>query len=194
MKTTVPQILEMVEKAKTQEDKVKILQEYNSTCLRGCLNINYNPNLSFGLPEGEPPFKKDTSRPLGTAESTLYTEYKRFYIWVRPQTPLPKMKLESLFIQMLEGLHHTEAALVIAVKDRKLSHTYPSVTPELVRAAFPELLPEKTADIPALPKKEKKAEKPKKESGVGSKPLPAALNTLGDLEKQLLEQQLKGGM
>ena len=104
------------------------------------------------------------------------------------------MKLESLFIQMLEGLHHTEAALVIAVKDRKLSHTYPSVTPELVRAAFPELLPEKTADIPSLPKKEKKAEKPKKESGVGSKPLPAALNTLGDLEKQLLEQQLKGGM
>ena len=75
-----------------------------------------------------------------------------------------------MFIQLLEGIHYTEAELVLAVKDRKLTHKWPSVSADLVRAAFPTLLPEVLAEIPAITadKKEIKA-KPKKASGAGSK-------------------------
>lgn len=166
MKTTVPQILDEVEKVKTLDAKVQVLQSYNNTCLRGILNMNFNPNLVFNLPQGDPPYKKDVERPLGTTETNLYTEYRRFYIWLRP-SELTKARREQLFIQMLEGIHYTEAELVLAVKDRKLTHKWPSVTAEVIRKAFPELLPETLAEIPPLPPPEKK-QKLKKESTAGS--------------------------
>jgi hypothetical protein len=189
MKTTVPQILEEVEKAKTSEDKVRVLQSYNTTCLRGLLNINFNPALNFGLPEGTPPFKNDPERPIGYSETNLYTEYRRLRIWLQPND-ISKVRKEQLFIQMLEGIHSTEAELICLIKDRKLTHKYPSVQPELIRAAFPELLPEVLAEIPKLekPKKEAKGNRAKKDSGVVSNPSSEA--QLRDLEKRLLEQQL----
>lgn len=168
MKTTIPQVLDEVEKAKTFEEKVATLQRYNTTALRGLLNMNYNPGLIFSLPDGDPPFKKRVELPIGTTESNLYAEYRRFYIWLRPNE-LSKTRKEVLFIQMLEGIHYTEAELVLAIKDRKLTHKWPSVTADVIRAAFPDLLPSELARIPALPevKKEIKA-KPKKASGTGS--------------------------
>lgn len=190
MKTTIPQVLEEVEKAKTHEEKVATLVSYNTTQLRGILNMNYNPALKFNLPEGTPPFKNDVERPLGYTETNLYTEYRRFYIWLTPNE-LSKTKREHLFIQMLEGIHSTEAELVLLVKERKLTHKYPSVTPEVIRAAFPELLPEVLVEIPKVekPKKEPKAKAAKKESGVVSNPSSDA--QLKELEKRLLEQQLQ---
>lgn len=189
MKTLVPQVLEEVEKASTFEAKVQVLQRYNTTCLRGLLNMNYNPGLVFNLPEGEPPFKKDTEEPMGSSETNLYTEYRRFYIWLRP-SELSKPRKEALFIQMLEGVHWSEAELVCAIKDRKLTHKYPSVTAEVVRAAFPTLLPEVLAEIPAVENKPNESAKPKakakKASGAGSK------GGSEKLEKQLLEQQISG--
>ena len=169
MKTTVPQVLDEVEKANTFQEKVATLQKYNTTALRGLLNMNFNPGLVFNLPQGDPPFKKRTDLPIGTTESNLYAEYRRFYIWLTPNE-LSRTRREHLFIQLLEGIHYTEAELVLAVKDRKLTHKWPSVSAHLVRAAFPTLLPEVLAEIPAITadKKEIKA-KPKKASGAGSK-------------------------
>jgi hypothetical protein len=189
MKTTIPQVLEEVEKAKTHEEKVAVLQKYNTTQLRGILNMNFNPALNFNLPEGTPPFKNDVERPLGYTETNLYTEYRRFYIWLTPNE-LSRTKRENLFIQMLEGIHSTEAELVLLIKDRKLTHKYPSVTPEVIRAAFPTLLPETLAEIPPLEKVKKEPKpkaKAKKDSGAGS-----VAGLTPEMEKQLLQQQLAG--
>lgn len=190
MKTTVPQILEEVEKAKTFEEKVVVLQKYNTTQLRGLLNMNFNPNLNFGLPEGVPPFKNDTERPVGYTETNLYTEYRRFKIWLMP-SEVSKVRKEQLFIQLLEGVHSSEAELVCLIKDRKLTHKYPSVTAELIRAAFPGLLPEVLVEIPRPEKlkKEVKAKSVKKDSGVV---LEASSDPrMRELEQRLLEQQLQ---
>ena len=65
MKTTVPQVLDEVEKANTFQEKVSTLQKYNTTALRGLLNMNFNPGLVFNLPQGDPPFKKRTDLPIG---------------------------------------------------------------------------------------------------------------------------------
>lgn len=160
MKTTVPQVLDEVEKAKSFEAKVKILRDYNSTPLRGLLNINFNPFLKMNLPEGEPPFKKDKEIQEGYAETNLYVEWRRFYIWVQPKPEISKTRKEQLFIQLLEGVHWTEAELICLAKDKKIQTKWKSINEKLVRAAFPELLP----PVDQMPKPEKKESNPKKAS------------------------------
>ena len=49
---------------------------------------------------------------------------------------LSKTRKETLFIQILEGLHQTEAELLIAVKEKKLNNMYKGLTANLVKEAF----------------------------------------------------------
>ena len=41
-----------------------------------------------------------------------------------------------MFIQMLEGLHESEARLVIAAKDKKLHQVYKGLSKDVVKEAF----------------------------------------------------------
>lgn len=160
MKTSVPQVLDEVEKVKTFEDKVRVLLSYNSTPLRGLLNINFNPFLKMDLPEGEPPFKKDKQIQVGGSETNLYVEWRRFYIWIQPKPELTRARKEQLFIQLLEGVHWTEAELICLAKDKKIQTKWKSINEKLVRAAFPQLLPPPEQ----MPKVVKKEPAPKKDS------------------------------
>lgn len=146
MKTTVPQVFEEVEKQKTKQAKVNVLRNYDSQVLRGVLELNFIPQYKLLLPEGAPPFKRDDRTPDGYSETNLYTEFRRMYIWLRPDANVSKMKREQLWIQMLEGLHWKEADLLNHMKDKNLTKLYPSVTYELVSEAFPGMLPPKPAE------------------------------------------------
>ena len=42
----------------------------------------------------------------------------------------------TLFIQMLEGLHTTEADLLINIKDKRLNQVYKGLTEAVVKEAF----------------------------------------------------------
>lgn len=141
MKTTVPQIFDEIEKAGSKDARIKLLQAYDHPVLRGILQINYDHNVTVYLPEGEPPFKKDTSIPVGYSETNLYTEFRRFYIWLQKDINLTKTRKEQLFIQFLEGIHWSEAEAILLAKDRKLQTKYKQLKEELVRDAFPGLLP-----------------------------------------------------
>jgi hypothetical protein len=159
-KTTIPQILDEVEKAGTKESRINILRAYDHPILRGIMQINFDPNVTVYLPEGEPPFKKDTAVPIGYSETNLYTEFRRFYIWLQKDINLTRVRKETLFIQFLEGIHWTEAEVICLSKDRKLQTKYKQLKEDLVREAFPGLLP-----APA-PKAVKAAGEPKtKKSG-----------------------------
>lgn len=137
----ISEILNLVEKAKTTEEKKQILLKYNDNHgLLFMLCLSYDPNLLWQLPEGAPPFKKEIERPMGYQHTTIQNELRRFYIWGNPDASVSKAKKEALFIEMLEGLHHTEADIVIACKDKKLYTLYQSVTEDLVREVFPNLL------------------------------------------------------
>jgi hypothetical protein len=110
--------------------------------------------LKMDLPEGEPPFRKDTDKPIGYSESSLQLELRRFYVWLDPRTTLPKLKKESLFVNMLEGIHWTEAEALCLAKDRKLHTKYKSLKEDIVREAFPLALTPKPVKV----KEEKKDE------------------------------------
>lgn len=141
MKTTIPQVFELIDKTDGAEAKVTVLQKYNSPVLQDILKLNFDPDYNLLLPEGEPPFKKDKEVPEGYAETNLYVEHRRFYIWRDPNSNLNKVRKEHLFVQMLEGMHWTEAEAVCLAKDKKLKAKYKTLTEDIVRTAFPNLLP-----------------------------------------------------
>jgi len=51
---------------------------------------------------------------------------------------LSSLRRETMFIQMLEGLHPEEAALLCLVKDKQLGKKY-KITKEMVSEAFPDI-------------------------------------------------------
>ena len=141
MRTTIPQVFDEVEKAATTESKVRVLRAYDHPVIRHILRMNFDPAIKVYLPEGEPPFKKDTSVPMGYSETNLFAEFRRFYIWLDPKINLTRTRKEQLFVQMLEGIHWTEAELVCLAKDKELTKKYKSLKENVVREAFPDLLP-----------------------------------------------------
>ena len=68
------EVLDKVHKAKTKDQKVKILREHNSPALRSVLKSSFDPNIKWVLPEGEVPYSKNDA-PAGTEHTTclLYT-------------------------------------------------------------------------------------------------------------------------
>jgi hypothetical protein len=153
MKTSIPQIFEEVEKAGSKESKIKVLRSYETPVLIGVLQVNFNPDVKLHLPDGEPPFKKDTSIPTGYSETNLYTEWRRMYIWLDEKINLTKARKEQLFVQMLEGVHWSEAETVCLAKDKKLQTKYKSLKEDLVREAFPNILPAVKKALPPPKKK-----------------------------------------
>ena len=96
----VPEILDKFEAAKTKEEKIIVLRENVCDPLLVLLRLNYDHMLKMDLPEGEPPFRKDTDKPIGYSESSLQLELRRFYVWLEPTVSLPKIKKESLFVKI----------------------------------------------------------------------------------------------
>jgi hypothetical protein len=155
-KTSIPQIFDEVNRAPTRAAKIAALRAYDHPILRGMLQINFNPEVKLQLPAGTPPYKRDEKIPAGYSETNLFAEFRRMYIWLDPNINLNKMKKEQLFIQMLEGIHWTEADDLCLAKDKKLETKYKTIKEDLVREAFPDVLP------PTAPK-EKKEPAAKKE-------------------------------
>ena len=141
---SIPQILEMVHKAKTREQKSQILKDNDEFGLQAVLQTAFHPEVEWLLPKGTPPYaamppSKDT--PKG-----LYSEVKKFYLITKGggSDHLNAIKREQLFIQMLEVLDPTEAKLVIDVKDKAIIGKYKGLTYKLVKDTWPDLLPDQT--------------------------------------------------
>lgn len=139
MKYLVSELFDLVEKQKTKEEKINLLRQNGSLITKAVLHMNYEGNVKFLLPEGEPPFNKEKDKPMGYQTTTLNLELRRFYIFFQEDMNVSKAKREALFISMLEGLHWTEAELICLVKDKNLQSKYPSLTLELVTEAFPDM-------------------------------------------------------
>lgn len=150
MKFTIHETFYSVSQAKTHQEKVDILVKNADVVVKQVLKYNFDPAIQFDLPEGAPPYKTDRSVPIGMGEATFHSEARRLYIFLKDKQ-LPKGRKESLFIQMLEGLHYTDAECLIALKDKQLSKKYKGLTEKVVRDAFPDLLPAVEAKKKTIP-------------------------------------------
>lgn len=139
---TVAELFDRVGKAPTKEEKLEILRRNDDAGVRAMLKVAFDPEYEWDLPEGAPPFKVDRDLPVGYAANNLRGNSRLFYIFDKKYTNVKRVRKEMLFINLLEGLHHTEADLVIAIKDGQLPKLYPGLDDGLVREAYPGLLTE----------------------------------------------------
>ena len=142
MTDTIPEIFTKISNAKSNRDRKSILLKNETFGLRTVLQGAYHPDFVLQLPPGAPPYNED-SGPLGHTPSTLEGEARKFMYFVSgPNFIQDKKKREDIFIQMLESVHPTEAAIILAVKDKSLN--VKGLTYDLVRDTFPQL------DLPDL--------------------------------------------
>lgn len=72
-------------------------------------------------------------------KTSIRNEYQNFYIYCRNgNNRISQMRKETMFINMLSGLHPLEAEIMILVKDKKLQNKY-KITKEIVSQAYPEI-------------------------------------------------------
>ena len=132
------EILDLVSKQRTKAKKVEFLKKYECDALKSVLIWNFDETAISVMPEGEVPYKKNEA-PLGTDHTSLRKEWRNLYHFLKGgNDSLSSLRRESMFIQLLEGLHPDEAEIICLVKDGKLESKY-KVKSEVVKAAFPDI-------------------------------------------------------
>tara|TARA_B100000073_G_scaffold283218_1_gene244211 strand:+ start:360 stop:818 length:459 start_codon:yes stop_codon:yes gene_type:complete len=132
------EILDLVSKQRTKAKKIEILKKYECDALKAVLIWNFDETAISMMPEGEVPYKKNEA-PLGTDHTSLRKEWKNLYHFVKGgNDSLSSLRRESMFIQLLEGLHPDEADIICLVKDGGLESKY-KLKKEIVKEAFSDI-------------------------------------------------------
>jgi hypothetical protein len=161
------EVLNLVSKQRTNIKKVEVLQKYNDPSLRAIFIWNFDESVTSSLPVGIVPYssvgeqgsfsgtlseKIDDavgkmseigSNSLGSQDqgfSSIRKEYSKFYNFIKGgNDSLSSLRRETMFINVLQGLHPLEAEILCLVKDKKLETKY-KITKELVSQAYPEIV------------------------------------------------------
>jgi hypothetical protein len=137
MQLLLHEVLQKVSNAKTKAQKIKLLQSHNTPALRQILIANFDESIISMLPEGEVPYEKNDA-PEETEHTKLVHEYRKLYLFFKGGATISQTRRESLFIQLLEGLHKGEADVLILMKDRKIGKRW-KITKQCVEEAFPQI-------------------------------------------------------
>ena len=130
------EVLTKVNNAKDKPKKIAVLRDYDNAPLRMVLKGAFDPNIKWALPTGTPPYIANEA-PKGTEHGLLRNESKRLWHFVEgADAATTKTQKETMFIQMLEGLHQEEAELLLGMKNKTLNKMYKGLTSALVREAF----------------------------------------------------------
>ncbi len=135
----IHEILELVGEQRTKAKRVEILKEYRDDSLTAILIWNFDERVQSAVPDGQVPYKENEV-PVGTDHTSLRREWKNLFHFIKGgNDELSSLRRETMFIQMLEGLHPEEAKIICLVKDKNLTEKY-KVTRELVAEAFPDIV------------------------------------------------------
>ena len=134
----IHEILEFASKQRSKAKKIEILQTYSNDALKTLFIWNFDDTVISVVPEGEVPYNKNEV-PVGTDHTSLRREYKHLYNFVKGgNDSISAIRRETMFIQMLEGLHPEEAEILCLVKDKALQTKY-KLTYEVVSQAYPDI-------------------------------------------------------
>ena len=162
------EIFNLASKQRSKAKKVEVLQKYNHDALRMLLIWNFDESVQSALPDGPVPYsgyaeQTTSSGTLSTkiteevrrmyeagsfslgasdtdGKTTLRRESKNFYHFIRGgNNGLTTIRRETMFINLLEGLHPLEAEVLCLVKDKKLTDKY-KVTQDVVSEAYPQIV------------------------------------------------------
>jgi hypothetical protein len=136
MKLGLGEILENAAKIKSRKEKIEYLRKNDSRALQDLIQYAIHPGIHWDLPKGRPPY-----RPCEflDQENMLYKEIKRLYMFCNGKgSNLHPIRLEVLFVQILESIAPKDAELLLLVKERKLPK---GLTPALIEEIWPGLIP-----------------------------------------------------
>jgi hypothetical protein len=160
------EVLNLISKQRTNIKKVEVLQRYEDPSLKSILIWNFDESIKSALPDGIVPYssvgeqgsfsgtlsgkiedavgkmEELNSRSLGSQDqgrSSIRKEYTKFYNFIKGGNDgLSSLRRETMFINVLEGLHPLEAEILFLVKDKKLETKY-KITKEIVSQAYPDI-------------------------------------------------------
>ena len=136
----IHEIFELVSEQRTKAKRVEILKEYRDDSVTAVLIWNYDERVQSAVPDGQVPYKENEV-PVGTDHTSLRREWKTLYHFIKGGNPtLSNLRRETMFVQLLEGLHPKEAEIICLVKDKDLASVYPKVTLDVVKQAFPDIV------------------------------------------------------
>lgn len=130
------EVLDKVAKAKTKKQKVELLRQHNTDALRMVLKSSFDPKIEWDLPEGDVPYTPNEA-PEGTEHNMLVHEARTLFHYIKGGNPqLTQNRRENMFIQLLEGLHQSEAEIIVSAKDKGLHRKYKGLSANVVKEAF----------------------------------------------------------
>jgi len=137
MQLLLHEVLQKVSNAKTKQEKIKLLQQYNTPALRQILIANFDETVISMLPEGDVPYTPNEA-PEDTEHTKLLHEYRKLYLFFKGGANIAQARRETLFIQLLEGLHRGEAEVLCLMKDKKIGKRW-KITKQCVEEAYPQI-------------------------------------------------------
>ena len=141
------EICKKVNNAKDKGAKIKVLREHRTKALEQFMKAALCPEIEWMLPAGDVPFMANDA-PEGTDHGLLsqhmskmhnYVQLNRDKLKMDPvigNPDLNKTKREMMFIQMLEGLHESEAYLLIDAKNKNINKKYKGLNAATVCEAY----------------------------------------------------------
>ena len=158
------EVLELASKQRSNAKKVEVLQTYAHDAVKTILIWNFDESVMSLLPEGDVPYAETNEQTVysgtlseniakeaagglsatgqdldGRGRTSLRREYQNLYHYVKGgNDTLAAIRRESMFINLLRGLHPREAEVLILTKDKKLATKY-KVTLENVKEAYPDI-------------------------------------------------------
>ena len=132
----VHEIFTQINNAKDKPKKIEVLKKYDSPAIRQLLKAAFDPKIEWDLPEGNPPYIANEA-PAGTEHTSLLSEARKLYHFVKGgDNTINRLKKETMFVQMLEGLQQKDAEVLIAIKNKNLNNVYKGLTASMVKETF----------------------------------------------------------
>ena len=133
MQIGLGEFLEKVSKLKLRQEKIDALKANDSFPLRVILQGAFDPNVTWLLPEGIPPYKPNE---LVDQENVLIKEARRIQYFIKGfHDNLTPVKREQMFVELLENVCPKDAELLVAIKEKRLP--IKGITPEHVQEGLP---------------------------------------------------------
>jgi len=160
------EVLDAASKQRSKANKVKVLQKYSHPSLKAVMIWNFDETVVSLLPPGEVPYATNLEDETATGtlsekindavdkmselrttslgsqdqgKASIRKEFTKFYNFIKGGNDgLSSLRRETMFINVLQGLHPLEAEILILVKDKDLETKY-KISKDVVSQAFPDI-------------------------------------------------------
>ena len=161
------EVLHLASKQRSKAKKVEVLRRYEDPSLKALFIWNFDETVVSILPEGDVPYTgyddqtsysgtlstriseevrkmhETSSFSLGTTDkqghTTIRREYVNFYHFLKGgNDAMNNIRRETMFINILEGLHPLEAEIITLVKDKNLESKY-KISKDVVSEAYSDI-------------------------------------------------------